>query len=131
MSVLKGKVNSSSNIALIFIVMTHISSVNFKVIPFLLWTKGSHQSSNFDSFKSSGENLTNSHVFFQTTSHFSFKFCIALQWSQLKQKHFLDFSSARALFCEVHVNFKTTSQFLFCTFLAQTIYTLLKTSPLK
>ena len=59
MSVLKWKVNSSSNFVLFFIVMTHNSSVNFKVIPFLLWTKGSHQSSNFDTFKCSGENLLN------------------------------------------------------------------------
>ena len=59
MSVLKWQVNSSSNFALFFIVMTYNSSVNFKVIPFLLWTKGSHQSPNFDTFKCSGENLPN------------------------------------------------------------------------
>ena len=50
-SVLKWQVNSSSNFALVFIVMTHNSSANFKVIPFLLWTKGSHQSPSFDTFK--------------------------------------------------------------------------------
>ena len=60
MSVLKWQVNSSSNFALFFIAMTHNSSANFKVIPFLLWTKGSHQSPNFDTFKWSGENLPNS-----------------------------------------------------------------------
>ena len=59
MSILKWQVNSSSNFALFFIVMTHNSSVNFKVIPFLLWTKGSHQSPNFDTFKCSSENLPN------------------------------------------------------------------------
>ena len=59
MSVLKWKFNSSSTFALFFIVMTHNSSVNFKVIPFLLWTKGSHQSLNFDTFKCSDENLPN------------------------------------------------------------------------
>ena len=58
-SVLKWKVNSSSNFALFLIVMTHNSSVNIKVIPFLLWAKGSHQSSNFDTFRCSGENLPN------------------------------------------------------------------------
>ena len=63
-SVLKWKVNSSSNFALFFIVMTHNSSVNFKVIPFLLWTKGSHQSPNFDTFKCSGENLPNFSCYF-------------------------------------------------------------------
>ena len=59
MSVLKWQVSSFSNFALFFIVMTHNFSVNFKVIPFLLWTKGSHQSPNFDTFKCSGENLPN------------------------------------------------------------------------
>ena len=59
MSVLKEQVNSFSNFALFLIVMTHNSPVNFKVIPFLLWTKGSHQSPNFDTFKCSGENLPN------------------------------------------------------------------------
>ena len=39
--------------------MTHNSSVNFKLIPFLLWRKGSHQSPNFKSFKCSVENLPN------------------------------------------------------------------------
>ena len=39
MWILKWQVNSSSNFALFFIAMTHNSSVNFKVIPFLLWTK--------------------------------------------------------------------------------------------
>ena len=53
------EVNSSSDFALFFIVMTHNSSVNFQVIPFQLWTKGSHQSPNFDTFKSSCENLPN------------------------------------------------------------------------
>ena len=59
MSVLKWQVNSSSNFALFFIFMTHNSSVNFKVIPFLFWTKGYHQSPNFDNLKWSGENLPN------------------------------------------------------------------------
>ena len=64
MSVLKWQVNSFSNFALFFIVMTHNFSVNFKVIPFLLWTKGSHQSPNFDTFKCSGENLPNFSCYF-------------------------------------------------------------------
>ena len=44
--------------------MTHNSSVNFKLIHFLLWSKGSHQSSNFDTFECSGENLPNSSCHF-------------------------------------------------------------------
>ena len=79
MSVLKRQVNSSSNFALFFIVMTHNSSANFKVIPFLLWTKGSNQSSNFDTFKCSGENFpnyschfpSNKTVFLQILHHYS------------------------------------------------------------
>ena len=60
MSILKRQVKSSSVFASFFIVMTHNSTVNFKVIHFLLWAKGSYQSSNFDTFERSGENLSNS-----------------------------------------------------------------------
>ena len=59
--------------------MTHNSSVNFKLIHFLFWTKGSHESPNFDTFQCSGENLPNSSchfpnhksVFLQTLHHSS------------------------------------------------------------
>ena len=64
MTVLKWQVNSSPNFALFFIVMTDNSSANFKVIPFLILTKGSYQSPNFDSFKYSGENFPNSSSLF-------------------------------------------------------------------
>ena len=70
MSVLKWKVNSSSNFALFFIVMTHNSTVNLKLIHFQLWTKGSYQSSNFDTFDCSGENLQNSCHFLSNKSFF-------------------------------------------------------------
>ena len=73
MSVLKLQVNSSLNFALFFITMTQNFSVNFKVIPFLLWTKGSHQSPNFDTFKCSGENLPN------FSCHFSNQNLVSLQ----------------------------------------------------
>ena len=59
MSELKWQANSSSNFPLFFIVMTLSSSENFKVLPFLVWAKGSHQSPNFDTFKCSRENLPN------------------------------------------------------------------------
>ena len=138
MSVLKWKVISSSNFALFFIVMTHNSYVNIKVIPFLLWTKGSHQSSNFDTFKCSGENLPNfsclfsNHwsVFLQNLHNPSLSwkitplyFCsssnIYFGQRQLIKNFFLGFSSAWVKFCEVHVIFKTTNQFLlnFCIIL--------------
>ena len=57
MSILKRQVNSSSSFASFFIVMTHNSCVDFRLILFLLWIKGSHQSPNFETFKCSGENL--------------------------------------------------------------------------
>ena len=132
-SVLKWQVNSSSNFALFFIVMTHNSSVNFKVIPFLLWTKGSHQSPNFDTFKCSGEICQISQVFFQTIIQFFFKICITLQCRERRllytfvaqtiytlvtrrqlKHNFVGLSSAWVKICEVlYVSFKTTSQFLF------------------
>ena len=63
------KVNSTSNFALFFIVMAHNFSANFKVMPFPLWTKGSHQSPSF--VKCSGENLPNfSSLFSNHTSVF-------------------------------------------------------------
>ena len=64
MSILKRQVSSSSIFVSFFIVMTHNFSVNFKLIHFLLWTKGSYQSSNFDTFECSGENLPNSSCYF-------------------------------------------------------------------
>ena len=61
MSILKRQVGSSSIFVSFFIVITHNFSANFKFfIHFLLWPKGSHQSSNFDTFECSGENLPNS-----------------------------------------------------------------------
>ena len=57
MSILKWQVNFSSNFALFFIFMTHNSSVDFKLILFLLWIKGSHHYPNFETLNCSGENL--------------------------------------------------------------------------
>ena len=64
MSILNWPVNSSTNLASFFIVMTQNSPVNFKLIHFLLWRKGSHQSPNFLTFQCSGENLLNSSCHF-------------------------------------------------------------------
>ena len=79
MSILKRQVNSSSNFASFFIVMTHNSSVNFKFVHFLLRIKGSIQSPNFETFKWFGENLrycscyfpNHKSVFLQVLHHFS------------------------------------------------------------
>ena len=68
MSVLKWQVNSSSNFALFLIALTNNYSVDFKLIHFLLWTKESHQSSNFDTSQCSGENLPNSSCHFPSNN---------------------------------------------------------------
>ena len=64
MLILKRQVNSSSNFASFLIVMTNTSPVNFKLTHFQLCTKESHQSSNFETFKGSGENFPNSSCYF-------------------------------------------------------------------
>ena len=132
MSILKRKVNSSSNFASFLIVMTHNSFVNFKLIHFLLWTKGLHQISNFDTFKSSGGNFPNfschfsnhNSVFLQTLHHllvswkitplyfFSSNIIYLVTRNPLKCKVFR-LLRARVKTRQIpHVNFKTTSQFL-------------------
>ena len=137
MSILKLQVSSSWLFVSLFIVMTHNSTVNLKLIHFLLWTKRSYQSSNFDTYKCSGENLQNSSCHFPSaTSQLLFKFCITLQCherifpctfsaqtiytflkrSSLKWK-LLRLSSARVKFCQIpYANFETTNWFLskFC-----------------
>ena len=102
--ILKRQVSSCLTFVSFFIVITHNSSVNFKVIYFLLWAKGSHESSNFDTFECSGQNLPNS------SCHFPSNKSIFLQ--------ILHHSS---------ISWKITPLY----FLAQTIYTLLKRSPLN
>ena len=58
-SISKRQVSSFSIFVLFFIFMTHNFTVNFRFIHFLLWAKGSYQSSNFYTFKCSAENLPN------------------------------------------------------------------------
>ena len=71
MSILKRQVNSSSRFASFYLVMTNNSPVNFKLIYFLLWIKQSHESPNFETFKCSGENSSNSLCYFPYhKSHF-------------------------------------------------------------
>ena len=110
--------------------MTHESSVNFKVVHFLLGTKRSHQNPNFDTFKCSSENLPNfpfhfsnrKSIFLQILHHSSvswkltplyFLLYTLVTRSQLKHK-FFRLLSDRVKICYIpHVNFKTASQFLF------------------
>ena len=144
----------------------HNSTVNLKLIHFLLWAKGSYQSSNFDTFECSGENLQNSSchfssnksVFLQILHHslvswkitslyfFSSNNIYFAQKESIKMKILGLSSSAQVKICQIfYVNFETTSWFLskfcislqfnewlfLCIFLAQTMHTLLKRSPLK
>ena len=60
MLILKRRVNFSFNFASFYIVMIHNSPVNFKLIQFLPCMKVPHKSPNFETFKCSGENLSNS-----------------------------------------------------------------------
>ena len=64
MLILKRQVSSSSIFVSFFIVMTHNSTINLKLLHFLFWTKGSYESSNFDTFECSGQNLQNSSCHF-------------------------------------------------------------------
>ena len=64
MSILKRPVSSFLIFVSLIIVMTHNSTVNFKLMHFLLWTKRSHENTNFDIFKCSDENLLNSSCHF-------------------------------------------------------------------
>ena len=136
MSIIKRHVISPSTFVSFFIVMTHNSSINFKVMPFLLWTNESHQSPNFESFKSSGENLPNfsrhfsnhKSVFLQNVhkSSISWKinflyFCSSSN-IYLAQKELLTWKCLRLLSAQVKirqnpsVNFENTTRFLskFC-----------------
>ena len=96
MSILKRQVSFSSIFVSFFIVMTHNASVNFKVIHFLLWAKGSHQSSNLDTFQCSGENFPNSchfpsnkSVFIQILHHSSISWKISpLYFFSSNKKYF-------------------------------------------
>ena len=70
-------INSPSNFASFFILMTHNFSVNFKLIYFLLWVKESHQGSDTAIFLMSFLKIFHiPHIIFQTTSQFFCKFCI-------------------------------------------------------
>ena len=104
-SILNWQVNSSSNFASFLTVMTQNSSVSFKPIHFLFWMKGHPSKSQFLDFQTcSGENLLNSLCNF---------------W---KHKSFFP-SNVASIFSTIKHNCPIP-------FLAQTLYTLVKSSPL-
>ena len=137
MSILNWLVNSSTTFASFFIVMTHNSPVNFKLIHFQLWTKVSLESPNFETFKCSGENLPNStwhfwkhkSIFLQflykswvpsniTPLYFLSSKIIYFGQKQLIKMSIFDLSSARIKICKIcYGNFETTSQFFFRFFI--------------
>ena len=89
-SILNWQVNSSSIFASFFIVTTHNSPVNFKLIHFQLWTKRSRQSLNSETFKCCGENLANSSCnFWKHKSVFLQIFYESWVLSKITPLHFL------------------------------------------
>ena len=62
------------------------SSVDFKLILFLLWIKGSHQSPNFETFKCFGENLPYSLPQVSFSSHFASPFSVMKDNSSVLQR---------------------------------------------
>ena len=132
MSTLKQQVNSYLNFTSFFIVTRHNSSVNFKLIHLLLWTKGIHQSPNFDTFKCSGEHLSYSScyfpnhksVFLQILHHSSVSWKITpLCFFRSNIKYFAQQESMKVQIFEtlttqvkihqISVIFETTEQFFF------------------
>ena len=74
---------SSSDFLSFLSVITYNSFVSLQLMQFILWTKRSHENTNFDSFKCSNENLPTSSCHFQTTSQFSFKLCTTYQCHEI------------------------------------------------
>ena len=98
--------------------MTHNFSVNFELMHFLLWTIGSHESSNFDTFKCSGENLSNSFhfpinksIFLQVLHHSSMSWEItSLYFFSSNNIYFVQKLSVQVKICQIpYANFETTS----------------------
>ena len=70
--------------------MTDNSSVNFKLMLFQLWIKGSDQNPNFETFKCSGEICHIPYVIFQTTSHFKVMLDKSVNNVLVEEMQFLD-----------------------------------------
>ena len=116
--------------------MTDNSSVDFKLILFQLWIKGSHQNPNFETFKCSGEICHIPYVIFQTTSHLKVMLDKSINNALGKGMQFLDkcsplnfnfltFRSLSEVILIPHMIFEIWSQFcinfaLFCNNLART-----------
>ena len=115
------------------IVMTHNSTVNFKLIRFLLWIKQSHQTHNFETSKSSCEKFAKFFISFKEVpisfptnfaSIFSASCIIPLSLVSSKMIYFgqkqpikvqiMRFLSVRVKIHQIHyVNFELAAQFHF------------------
>ena len=125
MSISKWQVHSSSNFALLVIAMTYRTPLlNFKLIQFLLWTKGSHQSLNFVTqvlrwkfakflifFKTQVSFSSNfATIFHVMKDNSSVLFCLTIIYFGHKEsiKQFFRLLSAQVKICQIpHVNFRT------------------------
>ena len=132
MTILKRQVTSSSNFVSLFIFMKRNSTVSFKLMHFLFWKKGSHQSPNFETFESSGKKFPNfprhfpnhKSVFLQILHHSSESWNITplhffisniiyfVQNEPIKVKD-LRISSVQVKISTIFVIFETTNQFFF------------------
>ena len=104
MSILIRQINCSSDFSWFVGVITRKFSVNFLLIHFLLWTKGSYESTNFGTFKCSDENLPNSSY---------------------------HFPNHKSVFLQILHDSSVSWNMLHCTFLGQTLYTLHKKDQSK
>ena len=120
MSILKWKVNSPSNFASFFIAMTNNSSLNFKLILFLVSIKGSPQSPNIDTFKCSDAiffmSFSKQQVFLQILYDYSVSWKITplyLFKSNIKYlTNFWDFRELRSKFTKFLSFLKQQTSFL-------------------
>ena len=104
MSILKRQVNSSSDFLSFFSVISYNSCVSLQLMDFLLWSKGSHENTNFDIFNCSDENLLNS------SCHFP---------------------NHKSVFLQILHDSSVSWNILLCTFLDQTLYILHKRDQTK
>ena len=80
MPFMKAQVIFSSNFASIFSIIVHNPSVIFHLKNYTLWSKGAHESANFETLECWVKIRQISHIIFASTSQFFFKFRIILQW---------------------------------------------------
>ena len=78
--------------------MIRNSSANFKLIYFLLWIKGSHQSSNFETFKWSRKSLPNYSCHFPNHKSVFLQIYFASLFSVMKDNSSVRFFSSNVIY---------------------------------